>query len=128
MANENKKEIETFYGIDVISDFDLYMALDRTIIEVTSAGLLVARYYDVHGVSSDNYTELYFDRFTDSGQNITVEDVMKKIKEVADADFISRSAIDYIRTLTEDPDIGVKSRNKTPLNFYYRFDWIYFLL
>ena len=122
MSNKNKKEVKTFHGIDVVSDFNLYMALDRTIIEVTSAGLLVSRYYDVHGVASDNYTELSLDRFIVSGQNHTVEDVMKEIKEITNADVISHSAIDYINTLCEDPDIGTNSRDKNPLNFNYRFN------
>ena len=92
MKDENK-----FYDQVIISDDEIEKAKNHNVLELTSNGILVLRYYNENGLDDNNYHTLSLPICN------TAYGMMEEIKKEIGKDFlISRSVIDLIYAIVSD--------------------------
>lgn len=89
-----------FHGMIVISDQDCVTVKDNYVVELSSSGKLICRYYDKNGVEDDEFIEI--DLFnTLTKDSCTESNLTGSIKRQVGKNslLISESAIRYIKKM-----------------------------
>ena len=88
---------DTFHGMKIISDYDQNSAKGHDVVELTSAGTLVCRYYDNEGNAEDNPFEIDVN-FNPNSKECNITGNIKRQVGMHSL-LISESAVDYIQAI-----------------------------